>query len=212
MSAPSPLAVNNCDESPQDEAIIEYFNEMSFLDSFQLIVRDIGTAYSVALDCPTGDGQPGGFLFQLATADQSQIIDCNSAAITFDKSELHFGTLDDCDERLLCRLLATLSHEETGTVYSQTTIDIQFTIGMAETFIPTLDPATLPQCTQPLTACLQDGSCQVTTSKQGAIQLCESADACAQPTVTPANEITTGYSYNDQIYFQTAIQSVVKGT
>ncbi|MGI9186171.1 MAG: hypothetical protein ACR2J9_01395, partial [Gaiellales bacterium] len=100
----------------------------------------------------------------------------------------------------VCTFDILLFNKTTQAVYSDTIVMITFTNGN-DTYIPNLQPATMPLCPSNFNPCMLTGQCSLSTSKTGTLSLCTSADgsACTPP---PTNNT---YSYNQNVYFQTAI-------
>ncbi len=189
----------NCTNSPQDETIIEYFNEIDFEDLIEIIVTDTGKAYGVTLSCPArvnADFPPSDFDLMMTTAANTMPISCDGGSETFNyvPSPPTASELPSCNWPN-CNFFITLKNKTTGTVYSQTETQITFPGGNS-TFLPELNPATLPICNNTINGCIVDGTCSLSTEKLGNLTLCESSTSCLPP---PNNN---GYGYNENNYYQ----------
>ena len=145
-----------CANSPQDEMLIEYFNELNFEDEFELLLNEEANLPSADLDeftiqltCPPPPSPdiPGPeFAMDLTTGDGTQVTACNSTEpITIDAASLTEQPFCSIDRA--CSFVMEAANSATGTIYSQTEIEITFTEPSDQsTVIPQLDPATLPIC------------------------------------------------------------------
>ena len=203
---PNRALANGCPNSPDDEMIIEYFNEIEFSMDIYAIVIDQGTSFSLTLSCPPQQSPyfpPANFGMIMALEGAPGGVGCNGGAIVLDKSTMTSGGYDACqDNGIVCTFNFLAYNEATQAVYSDTIVMITFTNGN-NTYIPNLNPGTIPICPSNFNPCILTGTCTLTSSKTGALSLCDSTDgsACAAP---PSNNT---YSYNENVYFQTAIQS-----
>lgn len=201
---PNRALVNGCPNSPDDVAIIEYFNQVVFSEDIYMIVIDQGTSFSVTLSCPPQQSPsfpPADFGMVMALEGASAGVGCNGGAIVLDK--LAMRGYDACqDNGTVCTFDFLAYNEVTQAVYSDTIVTLQFTNGN-NTYIPNFNPATLPICRSNFNPCVLTGQCSLSSTKVGSLSLCDSTDgsACAAP---PSNNT---YAYNENVYFQTAIQS-----
>jgi hypothetical protein len=175
------VPLGGCDNSPTDETIVEYFNEIEFSEDVYVIIDDVGSAFQLNLSCPpqqSPDFPPPNMEIRLATADDTSTVTCNKDQITIPKATI--GQLPYCTAASSCSFVVTVLDDDDGTVFSTTEVSIPLT-GGDNTFIPNLNPATLPIC--PLTAqqCLVDGTCSVSASKEGSLSLCENSTTCDRP-------------------------------
>lgn len=197
-----------CPNSPDDETIIEYFNEIEFSEDIYIIIIDNGTQFTLTLSCPPQESPyfpPANFYLQMFTTDNSQSASCNTGSIVINKTQLHSNSLSYCSNNgETCSFLMILSNLSTQSIYSQTELMITLTNGN-NTYIPNLNPATLPICPSNFNPCILSGNCPLGTTKDGELSLCDSADSatCASP---PNNET---YNYNENVYFQTAITNQI---
>lgn len=201
---PNRALANGCPNSPDDEAIIEYFNEVNFSEDFYISIIDNGTSFSLTLACPpqqTPYFPPVNFGMVLALGGVPAGVGCNGGAIVLDKVAMN--GYDACqDLGRVCTFDILAYNESTQAVYSDTIVMISFANGNT-TYIPNLNPATIPLCPSSFNSCMLTGQCSLSTTKTGELSLCDSADAS---TCTPPPTNNT-YSYNENIYFQTAIQN-----
>lgn len=149
-------AASPCVNSPADEQIVEYLDEMDFEEQFELLINERTNSapvdpdgLTVHLSCPTPPSPdiPGPeFAMTLRTGDGTQITDCNSTdPITIDAASLTEQPFCSIDRA--CSFVMEAANSATGTIYSQTQFDITFTEpAQPSTVIPQLDPATLPIC------------------------------------------------------------------
>jgi hypothetical protein len=195
-----------CQNSPQDEENVEYFNEQSFTDAYFLTVDVTETDYSITLNCP--DPIPG-FASDLhvffETGDSTLRGECNypgvapASVISIPTTEL--GSTSWCTSSLTCEITIFAESASTGTIYSST--QMQVDISTMGTINPNLEPATLPICENPITQCDLEltGQCSITGGKDGELSLCEGPDTaiCTPPPVSNT------YAYNENVYFQASI-------
>lgn len=203
---PNRALASGCPNSPDDEEIIEYFNEVNFNEDLYVIVIDQGTSFSLTLSCPPQQSvyfPPQNFGMIMALEGAPGGVGCNGGAIVLDKLTMGSGGYDACqDNGRVCTFGVLAYNEATQAVYSDTIVMITFENGN-NTYIPNLNPATIPLCPSNFNPCMLTGQCSLSTTKTGTLSLCDSADgsACA----TPSSNNT--YSYNENVYFQTAIQN-----
>lgn len=190
-----------CPNSPDDLDIIEYFNEIEFSENIYIIIADGGTEFNLMLSCPpreTPTFPPPNFNLQMSTEDNSQSMACNTGSITINKNQLSSFSLGYCMNGSICTFLITLNNSETDTIYSQTLLDMTMMTGN-QTYIPNLNPATLPLCPSNFNPCLLSDTCPLSPDKEGDLELCESSTSCISPSL-PNNQ---SYDYNENVYFQT---------
>ena len=203
---PNRALASGCSNSPDDVTIIEYFNEVEFSMGIYAIVIDQGTSFSLTLSCPPQQSPyfpPANFGMIMALEGAPAGVGCNGGAIVLDKSTMTSGGYDACqDNGIVCTFDFLVYNEATQAVYSDTIVMMTFTNGN-NTYIPNLNPATLPLCPPSFNPCVLTGQCSLSSTKTGTLSLCDSTDgsACAAP---PSSNT---YSYNENVYFQTLIQS-----
>ena len=172
---------SNCTNSPDDEMIVEYFNEINFEQDIVITIpgTNQGSGRSITVQCPESPSPtfPGpDFELQLATADESATTTCR------DQQPIDVPTSPTptyCQGNR-CTFVMTLLNRTTGTVYSETILTLDLSQPTAQTIMPDLNAATLPICNNTLNPCLLDGSCQENPG-QSPIQLCESGTDCSRP-------------------------------
>jgi hypothetical protein len=175
------VALSACSNSPDHEIIVEYFNEITFNDDVYVDVEDTGTAFELTLSCPpevSPELPPPSMEIRLATADDSSTATCNTGQITIPKATM--GQSMYCTAASSCSFVVTVLDDVDGTIFSTTEVSIPLT-GGDTTFIPNLNPATLPICPQQIQRCLLDGTCTLSRPPTGPISLCDSGDSCNQP-------------------------------
>ena len=206
VNLPNRAVPNVCPNSPDDETIIEYFNEIEFSEDLYMIIIDQGTSFAVEWSCPPQQSPyfpPPSFAMSVSLEGAPAGIGCNNGAIVLDKATMASGGYDACQSlSRVCTFDILLFNSTTQAVYSDTIVKITFTDGN-DTYIPNLNPATIPLCPANFNPCLLTGQCSLSTTKTGALSLCDGADGS---TCTPPPTNNT-YSYNENIYFQTAIQN-----
>jgi hypothetical protein len=207
-SAPTTVLLPNqgvagaCPNSPDDEVIVEYFNEIEYNEDFYVVITDQGASFAVALSCPPQQSPffpPSDFSLSMTLEGAPTGVDCNGASITLDKATLTSGGYAGCQAGRVCGFTFLVTNRTSQAVYSDTLVLITFTDG-STTYIPNLNPATIPICASNLNPCLLTGQCgQSTATKYGAIPLCTSG-TCVPPPARPSK------SYNDNIYFQAPVR------
>lgn len=175
------VPLGGCSNSPTDEAIVEYFNQITFNDEVYVIVQDTGTAFQLTLSCPpppTPEIPPSNMEIELATADGSASTTCTTGPITIPAA--NFAEQPDCHGGAECTFVVTVLDKVDGTVFSTTEFQLPLTEG-DNTIIPDLNPATVPICPQQNQQCVLDGTCTLSTSPPGPISLCDSGGNCDKP-------------------------------
>ncbi|MFZ4519086.1 MAG: hypothetical protein ACOYOP_11905 [Microthrixaceae bacterium] len=171
-----------CPNSPEDEDIIEYFNEIEFSEDIYVQIQDTGAAFQLSLNCPPQQSPsfpPPEMQITLATADGTSTISCNTGTITLTKAQM--PQLVFCQATgSTCSFLVTVGNSATSAVYSTTEIMITFTNGN-NTYIPDLNPAVIPLCPSNFNPCVLTGQCSLSTTKGAQLQLCEDAASCTLP-------------------------------
>ena len=201
---PNRALANGCPNSPDDEMIIEYFNQVVFSMDIYAVIIDQGTSFSLTLSCPpqqSPDFPPQNFGMIMALEGAPAGVGCNGGAIVLDKSAM--SGYDACQSNgQVCSFDFLVYNEVTQAVYSDTIVMITFTNGN-NTYIPNLNPATLPLCPSTFNPCVLTGQCSLSSTKTGTLSLCDSADgsACAVPPVSNT------YSFNENVYFQTLLKT-----
>ena len=222
VAAPHGVGSGACPNSPDDEMIIEYFNQIEFLDDIYINIIDQGTSFALSLSCPpqqSPDFPPPAFGMYMGLHAVFSGIACNGSALSFDKATLNRGGYYACGMRgtvPMCTFDVFAYNEITQAIYSDTLLQVTFpgittaytpstdpSRWPTTTIIPNLNPATLPLCPSNYNPCVLEGTCALTSSKTGSLTLCDSADG-SSCTVPPANNT---YSYNANVYFQTILKS-----
>lgn len=189
-----------CRNLPDDEIIVEYFNEISFNEEVNITVSDQGTSFQFLLSCPpaeSSDLPPSDFRLRLNTSDGSQYSECGStAAISVDKAKLTANQVGFCSRTGSCQFTVVLDNRSSRTVYSETVLDITPRNGQTIASPPQLIPATVMICDDSLDTCLTDSECDLSTSEVGVLQLCESPNSCS--TVPNVSQ----YDWNTNPYYK----------
>lgn len=210
-SAPATLTATpgsaSCQNTPEDEGLIEYFNQIEFSSEIQVLVTDTGTAYQVQISCPpaVSPSIPGpAFDLTMMTSSGSASTSCatNASPIVIEKQTLAQQTF--CNQTSTCEFMIDFTNSQTGAVFSETIVQILLIPGN-QTYIPNLEPAALPLCPENFPPCVLSGQCALGDSKFGQLSLCDSA---ASETCTPPTPTNT-YSYNENVYFQSSISNPV---
>ena len=141
-----------CQPSPDDEMIVEYFNEMNFNEMFVVDATQMADGASqFLLTCPereSPDIPPAAFDLSLTDPTGAKRSTCDSTSpVVLDQGD------PACSSDGFCRLLMTLTNAETGAVYSQTELVLRATDG---DIIPQLNPATIPICASSFSDVLSD--------------------------------------------------------
>ncbi len=170
-SSTGPTEVAN---SPEDEDIIEYFNEIEFSDEITINVADLGTYFALTISCPPPESPsiPGpDFDLTMYNSDDSASTTCNNQIpLIFYKTQLVAKQYGSCPDGSICSFLIVLSNASTDTIYCQTIFQLIMTSGN-QTIIPDLEPATLPIVNNNLHQCLLTDTCTLSTTKTGSINL-----------------------------------------
>jgi len=195
-----------CQNSPQDQENVEYFNMQTFDDAYSLTVTVTESAYSVALSCPQSiSGLASDLYVFIETGDNTQRGVCNypnsttPSVISLPLSQT--GPTAWCSSKLVCEITIFAESASTGTIYSSTLMKLE--TPTTTTIIPQLMPATLPVCENTINPCVLAGTCTLTSGKLGELSLCSDSETCTPP---PTNST---YSYNENVYFQTAIKGTI---
>lgn len=206
VNLPNRGVPGGCPNSPDDEVIIEYFNEVEFDQDLYVVMQDQGTSFALTLSCPPQQSPnlpPANFGLVMALEGAPTGMPCNGGPIVLDKATLDSGSYAGCVSQPgvpRCTFDFLAYDEQTQVVYSDTIVEIAMTPGTPNTtYIPNLNPATLPICPANLNPCILTGQCSLSTTKVGTLALCTGADSCAPPHSSGA------YSYNENVYFQTSI-------
>ncbi len=176
-----------------DQNIIEYFNQIVFMQDIYIVAVDQGAQYSLELSCPpreTPTLPSPNFLLTMYTADSSSSMTCNEGLIILPKAEMPQNPFCTAGGSI-CNFDIVLSNLSTGTIYCSTEVTITFTPGMNTTIIPNLNPATLP--------ILNGTTPSSFTTSTGKTEL------CATVSCTNSFPTTPSYSYNSNVYFQTGV-------
>lgn len=187
----------NCTNSPDDEMIIEYFNQMEFNEEYEIILMDNGTAWNLALSCPepiSSTLPPSTLNLVITSLDPTSPgpatgSSCQSGIIAIDKTKLKNKLYNSCSTGNTCRFDIILSNKQTKTIYCSTVYAIEMTNGN-QTILPNLEPATLPICNNTINSCLISNTCSLSSEPYGELKLCESSLSC----VTPPNSAFNPYN------------------
>jgi hypothetical protein len=203
---PNRALADGCPNSPDDEMIIEYFNEIEFNEDIYAVIIDQGTSFSMTLSCPPQQGPfpPQNFGMIMALEGAPGGVGCNGGAIVLNKSTAASGGYDACQYAdLVCTFDFLVYNKATQVVYSDTIVMITLGRYGNNTYIPNLNPATIQICPANFNPCVLTGTCTQTSSTTGSLTLCDSADgsSCTAPPVPVT------YHFNENIYFQTALKS-----
>jgi hypothetical protein len=190
----------SCQNSPDDDMLVEYFNQIDFNGAISIAANDTGSAFDLQITCPTPitPTVPGpDFSLALIAADGSAGTSCSSAApISISKSSL--ATAPYCTAGGQCDFMVILSNSSTGTIYSVTEIRYTFVAGAttsSSAIIPQLQPATVPPCESPPKICAASGLCSLSPTTIGVLSLCQNAASCTVP-------VNSDYSLNSNVYFE----------
>ena len=169
-----------CTTSPDDEELIEYFNEITFNDLIEVVFTTTSeTAGTFALSCPPLDSPLPNFTLTMSTEDGSATSTCTNDTQSPAPTPISASNAS-CAQNGDCRFVITYSNPETGSVYSTTDYVFARPWAQNDTVIPELEPANLPLCDNTVNPCLIDGACSYSGDQYGTIQLCESATSCNQ--------------------------------
>lgn len=198
--------VQPCENIAEDEENVEFFNMQNFNEGYTVSVAKTETAYTLTLECPEQVGTIGSDLRVLiSTVDSLQHAECNNSTTSAAPITIPLATAGDlawCSRGLTCEFEFFAESKSTGTIYSTTLMEIDLpavAVGNAMQVIPQLQPATLPICADPLSGL---NGPTPPAGKFGVLSLCESSSACSTPP-------PTGYSINQNVYFQTQIKDRV---
>jgi hypothetical protein len=199
-----------CTITKEDEIIVEYYNQLNFEQEITILIQDAGTQYVVSLICPSPPSSttPGPD-FNLNMVDASNVTSgssCASGKITIVKDDMIGNKVSYC-KNSVCQFKLTLKNSSSGTVYSQTQVQLTMTSG-DKMIYPNLQAATIPIC-DGNTSCLFKNTCTSSTSQTGTLSLCESGSSCSQPAYSTSPNQSAGYTYNSQIYFQVTVSDQV---
>lgn len=160
---------SDCAPSPEDEAIVEFFNMEEFLGDITIGTQAAaGGGSELWLACADDAEAPENFQLVLGNPDETTYqTDCSSptrwtlTAAQLKKSEM-------CQDGL-CTMPVTVRNKATRTEFSRTPIQFQPSIAAPITIVPELDPALMPICpyVPPPPA---------PTKPSGTLQLCDSSN------------------------------------
>lgn len=178
-SAPTILSTEGCPNGPDAETMIEYFNQIEFEEDIYLLIYDgdvpapsgadattpQGT-FAIQLSCPpqvTPYFPPADFQISLSTGDGTESVTCNDDLITLKKAQM--SELAYCeDSGTDCTFVVVASDKATGGVFSTTELMVTFFAGN-NTYIPDLQPATLPLCPETFDPCVLTGDCALSDER-----------------------------------------------
>lgn len=141
---------SNCTNSPDDEDIVEYFNEINFDQNIEVVIQRPlpSDSFGITVSCPrriTPTFPPAAFDLQMTTADGSATTTCdNQVPISVNPNAAPVYC-----QNTVCRFMVTLLNRSTGTIYSQTELNLTLGPVPNQTIEPELNAATLPICMQP---------------------------------------------------------------
>lgn len=194
-STTSSLDINgnssSCYTSPDDEAIVDYFNIYKGQQGFGVKVHDTGTEFDVTISCATPSrNMPSTMSVALFTHDQTASTTCaDQTPIVLTKSTLSSNA--SCATRsgtTLCEFAVVLYNTQTYSIYSNTLIQITMKKG-DQTLTPSLNVASVPVCVKSAPSCLLDGTCALTTNKSATLEVCSSSTC------------NSTYDYLDNLFF-----------
>lgn len=209
VTLPNRALAGACANAPDDETIVEYFNQIAYNQQFLLAIADQGSSFALWLRCPpplSADFPPADFGMALALEGQASGVACNGSPITLDKASLQAGRYAGCSLRgtvPLCMFSVLVYNKLTQTIYSDTMLEIELLPG-GQTFIPNLNPATLPLCPGTLDPCVLTGTCTPSPSRMGTLTLCEGAASCTA-SQTGGGAVVP----NSTVYFQTLLEDKI---
>lgn len=140
---------SNCTLSPDDEDIVEYFNEINFNQDIQVVINESlpSGGFGITVSCPeriTPTFPPADFDLQMTTGDGSATTTCdNQVPISVDPSDA-----PDYCQNTVCTFVVTVLNSSTGTIYSQTELNLTLNPAPNQTIEPELNAAVLPICQQ----------------------------------------------------------------
>ncbi|MCU1456610.1 MAG: hypothetical protein JWL73_702 [Actinomycetia bacterium] len=140
---------STCTNSPEDEDIIEYFNEINFNDDIQVVINQPrpSDSFGITLTCPEriSPTYPSAeFDLQMTTADGSATTTCDNQV----PIQVNPNQAPAFCRNTQCTFMVTLLNSSTGTIYSQTELILNLTPEPNQTIYPELNAATLPICSQ----------------------------------------------------------------
>ena len=209
VTLPNQALAGACANSPDDMANVEYFNQIEFNQLIVIAIADQGSSFALSLQCPppiSADFPPADFGMALALEGQASGVACNGSPITLDKATLQAGKYAGCSLREtvpVCMFDVLVFNTLTQAVYSDTLLEIELLPG-GQTFIPNLNPATMPLCPGTPDTCILTGTCTLSPSKLGTLTLCENAASC-----TASQPGGSTYSLNSTVYFQALLTDKV---
>jgi|GEM_PF-5144355 len=143
----SSLAAGTCVTSPDDEVIIEYFNEAVLYEDIVVRITDTGSTFQLLIICPQtpSPSYPSpNFDLTMFTGDQTQQSNCDtSTPIVLQKTQM--SNYQYCSGSN-CRFLVILKNRTTQIVYSTTEMMWGFVSGNAWWVPNYFESATLPTC------------------------------------------------------------------
>lgn len=183
-SSPQGVYLDQTEPSPTDEDNIEYFNLINFQGGVTATSDLVQTPYSLTISCPereSADIPSTEFDIRLETADGQFTTSCyDQKPIVLQKTDLDSNKFSFCIPRGWCTFHVLGMNSVTGTIYSQTTVQLPVTQSPL-TEILDLESATMPIANNTIAACLIDQTCTLSESNVGELQLCESATSCTLP-------------------------------
>lgn len=168
-----------CEPTPGDQEIIEYFNEQVFLKTYAIATVASGPdAYQLSLACPDPGASwvPAGLEVSLTVGPTETTCAPGQPPVSVSVTVGATPSLGCIATG--CNAMVTARNAQTGTPYSQTVFELRPQPG---TFLPDLEPATLPLCDNTPNPCILAGTCTFSTAEYGALELCPTPN-CGQPT------------------------------
>lgn len=138
-----------CTSSGDDEANVEWFNQMLFEDEYTINVSQSATSFMVQLNCPQpiSPALPPSLGVNLSPFDTITSTSCNSGTpLSINIQGAMSGLYPYCSYQnsvVTCDFEVQAVNTETRLTYSETMMSIQF-ISLPSQIVPQLLPATVP--------------------------------------------------------------------
>lgn len=177
-----------CVNSDQDEVNVEQFNEREYQDLFEVVVTPLpGSApsWSVGIQC-----DPDPYVTNSLAVAIGPVAGSSPPALCAEDvaQTLTVAPTDPaCRQQgsaTLCDFVISGFNRITATVYSTTEVQVLLRPGLTTSFLPELEPAQIPVCSNTVNECLVDQTCTLDPTL-GTLQLCESPTSCQNPITPP---------------------------